>query len=102
MCGSISQGAPSATMHQDTLKKFMQPSEQISCGGGFFPPAHNLANQSTTPNQSFVLPTAAYSVLVLKSDGNAVIYSDEAPREDDGDFLMPAPSSDDEDDDGEA
>ncbi len=99
MCGSISVGTPSATMHQDTLKQFMQPTEQISCGGGFFPPARNLANQSTL-NQSFVLPTEAYSILVLKSDGNAVIYSDETPREDDENFSMPTPFKDDDDDEG--
>ena len=100
MCGSISVAAPSASMNQDTLNKFMKPTEEISCGGGFFPPARNLANQATTPNQSFVLPTEAYSILVLKSDGNAVIYSDEAPRAEDEDLLMPTQSNDDDDDEG--
>lgn len=98
LCGSLSVPTPTATAQGHALKEFLQPSEKVSCGGGFFPPSQNVANVFTPNPQSFVLPTEAYSVLVLKPDGNAIIYSDEEPRqgEDDGDFQIPK-FSDDED-----
>lgn len=61
-----------------SLEQFVNPNETISCGGGFFPVNENVANMSTNPN--FVLPTKAYSVLVLKEDGSAIIYSDDETR----------------------
>jgi hypothetical protein len=88
---------PAATAQGHALKEFTQPSEKVSCGGGFFPPTQNTANVFTPNPQSFVLPTEAYSVLVLKPDGNAVIYSDEEAPENDEDFSMPDFSKKDED-----
>lgn len=99
LCGSLSLPTQTATAQGHALKEFVQPSEKVSCGGGFFPPLQNSANVFTPGHQSFVLPTQAYSILVLKSDGNAIIYSDEEPRqgEDDDDFQIPKFSDDDDD-----
>ena len=82
LCGSIVV-MPDEEDYFASLEQFVNPNESLSCGGGFFPVNENVANMATNPN--FMLPTKAYSVLVLKEDGSAVIYSDDetrAPQED--------------------
>lgn len=81
LCGSVvlksagdSEGA--------SLNRFIKPTDNISCGGGFFPAKSNLANQKTIKG-NIVLPTQEYSILVLNNDGSAVIYSDAEPVKND-------------------
>lgn len=81
LCGSVVLKSAGST--QDvSLSKFIKPSENVSCGGGFFPAKSNLANQKTFKG-NIVLPTQEYSILVLKNDGSAVIYSDAEPVKND-------------------
>lgn len=77
LCGSMVM-ANVGEEARPPLQQFMNPGHSISCGGGFFPANHNIANMKTV-NSSFLLPTKSYSVLIFKEDGSAVIYSDEEP-----------------------
>jgi hypothetical protein len=77
LCGSVvlkSTGEAEGA----SLSRFTKPTDNISCGGGFFPAKSNLANQKTIKG-NIVLPTQEYSILVLNNDGSAVIYSDAEP-----------------------
>lgn len=90
LCGSVVLKSASGTQGS-SLNKFISPSENISCGGGFFPAKTNLANQKTLKG-NLVLPTQEYSILVLKNDGTAVIYSDAEPvMSDEADSEQTAP-----------
>lgn len=77
LCGSEIE--PMGEEDGEAVWQFLNPSETMTCGGGFFPSAQsNSANLSTYGN-NVMLPTKQYSVLIFKDDGSAVIYSDEEP-----------------------
>lgn len=64
--------------HTATLAAVKSPNATLSCGGGFFPEPR--LKKSCAFNGNFMLPTQNYSVLIFKTDGSAVIYTDtEAP-----------------------
>ncbi|MBF0106994.1 MAG: hypothetical protein HQM16_16900 [Deltaproteobacteria bacterium] len=77
LCGS-EVAANAGEGSRPPLRQFINPGQSISCGGGFFPANHNIANMKTVKS-SFLLPTKSYSVLIFRDDGSAVIYSDEEP-----------------------
>lgn len=74
LCGSIAGGLEDEEA-KESLQQFLNPNENLSCGGGFFPNTSNEANLQTYTS-NFLLPTKTYSVLIFRNDGSAVIYSD--------------------------
>lgn len=88
LCGSVAL-EEEKRLGSASLEQILNPNENVSCGGGFFPTIRkNIANLST-PNKNWFLPTEGYSILVVKPDGNAVIYTEEEPRESQDDEAIP-------------
>jgi len=75
-CGSPVMDAEIGDEDNVTIERLLSSNDMLSCGGGFFPAHMNMANMKTF-RSNFILPTAQYSVLVFKDDGNAVIYSED-------------------------
>jgi len=79
LCGSIALNQ--SKDQQTSMESIKNPSQTLCCGGGHFPEDKKMLVSPYKGN--FFLPTKAYSVLVFKTDGTAVIYSDsEAPLTD--------------------
>lgn len=85
-CGSPVVTSKGPDDEEVTIERLLSSNEMLTCGGGFFPAHVNIANMKTFRN-NFILPTAQYSVLIFKDDGNAVIYSE------DEDVALPEGSS---------
>jgi len=93
LCGSVVMLPANKHIDEEiSLEAFKRPNQNVSCGGGFFKTNKNLANVSTAKFSNVVLPTTKYSVLIVKGDGSAVIYSDtevqENSEDSDIDLLM--------------
>ncbi len=88
LCGSQVLAAP-GDQKETALEQFLHPSDQLSCGGGFFPTIQQNVANLKTHNKNVVLPTDTYSVLIFKDDGSAVIYSDQELARDDEEMEQP-------------
>ncbi|EKD50300.1 MAG: hypothetical protein ACD_62C00587G0003 [uncultured bacterium] len=78
LCGSEAINT-STDASEMSLKQYLAPQGNVSCGGGYYPINLNAANMKTFKG-TFVLPTEEYAILLFKDDGSAVIYSDTEPK----------------------
>jgi len=78
LCGSVAVQDDDGEMPFDNLQQVLRSNEQLSHGGGFLPtrnPAHLQTTSASTVN--VILPTEKYAVMILKNNGQAVIYSED-------------------------
>lgn len=89
LCGTLVQNPSNQNTEVSSLQNVLKSNAQLSCGGGFLP-NQNTAHLKT--NTNVILPTEKYAVMILKTNGSAVIYSEDEnlvnPVEDEDDKLM--------------
>lgn len=74
LCGSQAIGPQDPNEEPLTMEQVHQSNDSLSHGGGFLG-TDNPAHLKTSTQ--VILPTDSYAVLILKRDGNAVIYSED-------------------------
>ena len=87
LCGSVAVQGDEAGEPIHNLEQVLKSSQHLSHGGGFLPTQNPAHLQTST---SVILPTEKYAVMILKTNGHAVIYSEDeniinaADEDDDG------------------
>lgn len=74
LCGSVAVQSDSAGEPIHNLDQVLKSSQHLSHGGGFLPTQNPAHLQTST---SVILPTEKYAVMILKTNGHAVIYSED-------------------------
>jgi len=91
LCGSLAVQGDEANEPVHNLDQVLKSSQHLSHGGGFLPTQNPAHLQTST---SVILPTEKYAVMILKTNGHAVIYSEDEniihAADDDGDDELPS------------